>query len=314
MLYPLKFEPVYKDYLWGGNNLTKLNKKLIYTITAESWEISANKDGMSIVSNGNLAGNTLLDIFQRYPKKLCGKRDMKQFPLLIKLLDACSALSVQVHPDDAYAYANENGALGKNEMWYVVDAKPDARLVYGLKKGVSEEQFVKAVRENNIWSTLNYVSVKKGDWINIPAGLVHAIGAGIIIIEIQQNSNTTYRVYDFDRVVADGKKRPLHIEKALDVINFDAAEMQINEIVSVSGVDYLAYNKYFAVEYITSEGEYKSDTLNLSFHTYTVIEGGFEVEGVSVGLGESVLIPACMKKYTLKGGFRAVKSFVPDIK
>lgn len=314
MLYPLKFEPVYKDYLWGGNNLTKLNKKLIYPITAESWEISANKDGMSIVSNGNLAGNTLLDIFQRYPKKLCGKRDMKQFPLLIKLLDACSALSVQVHPDDAYAYANENGALGKNEMWYVVDAKPDARLVYGLKKGVSEEQFVKAVRENNIGSTLNYVSVKKGDWINIPAGLVHAIGEGIIIIEIQQNSNTTYRVYDFDRVGADGKKRPLHIEKALDVINFDAAEMQINEIVSVSGVDYLAYNKYFAVEYITSEGEYKSDTLNLSFHTYTVIEGGFEVEGVSVGLGESVLIPACMKKYTLKGGFRAVKSFVPDIK
>ena len=314
MLYPLKFEPVYKDYLWGGNNLTKLNKKLIYTITAESWEISANKDGMSIVSNGNLAGNTLLDIFQRYPKKLCGKRDMKQFPLLIKLLDACSALSVQVHPDDAYAYANENGALWKNEMWYVVDAKPDARLVYGLKKGVSEEQFVKAVRENNIWSTLNYVSVKKGDWINIPAGLVHAIGEGIIIIEIQQNSNTTYRVYDFDRVGADGKKRPLHIEKALDVINFDATEMQINEIVSVSGVDYLAYNKYFAVEYITSEGEYKSDTLNLSFHTYTVIEGGFEVEGVSVGLGESVLIPACMKKYTLKGGFRAVKSFVPDIK
>jgi len=255
-----------------------------------------------------------LDIFQRYPKKLCGKREVKQFPLLIKLLDACSALSVQVHPDDAYAYANENGALGKNEMWYVVDAKPDARLVYGLKKGVTKEQFAKAVRQNNIGSTLNYVSVKKGDWINIPAGLVHAIGAGIIIIEIQQNSNTTYRVYDFDRVGADGKKRPLHIEKALDVINFDATEMQINEIVSVSGVDYLAYNKYFAVEYIASEGQYKSDTLNLSFHTYTVIEGGFEVEGVSVGLGESVLIPACMKKYTLKGGFKAIKSFVPDIK
>ena len=313
MLYPLKFQPVYKDYIWGGNNLLKLNKKLIYPITAESWEISANKDGMSVISNGDLSGSTLENIFKWYPKELCGNNNMQQFPLLIKLIDACSALSVQVHPNDIYAFENENGALGKNEMWYIIDSKPDAKLVYGLKKGITKEEFTKAVHENNIESTLNYVNVKKGDWLNIPAGLVHAIGEGIIIMEVQQNSNTTYRVYDYDRIGADGMKRPLHIDKALDVINFNETEMQINKAVNFKGTHYLVYNKYFAVELINAQGLYSSNTLNSSFHTYTVLEGSFDVEGVSVGLGESVLIPACMEEYSMKGTFRAIKSFVPDI-
>jgi mannose-6-phosphate isomerase len=313
MLYPLKFQPVYKDYIWGGNNLLKLNKKLTFPITAESWEISANKDGMSIVSNGDLSGSTLDNVFKWYPKELCGNNNIQQFPLLIKLIDACSALSVQVHPNDTYANENENGALGKNEMWYIIDATPDAKLVYGLKKGITKEDFVKAVYENEIESTLNYIHVKKGDWLNIPAGLVHAIGEGIIIMEVQQNSNTTYRVYDYNRIGADGKKRPLHIEKALDVINFNESEMQVNKIVRFGSSDYLVYNKYFAVELVESDGLYKSDTKGSSFHTYTVIEGSFNVDGVSVELGESVLIPACMDEYSLKGVFKAIKSFVPDI-
>lgn len=313
MLYPLKFHPVYKDYIWGGNNLLKLDKKLIYPITAESWEISANKDGMSVISNGDFKEKTLEDIFKWYPKELCGNNNQQQFPLLIKLIDACSALSVQVHPNDTYAFENENGALGKNEMWYIIDAKPDAKLVYGLKKGVTKNDFVKAVHENDIESTLNYVHVKKGDWLNIPSGLVHAIGEGIIIMEVQQNSNTTYRVYDYNRTGSDGKKRPLHIEKALDVINFGETEMQINKSINFGGTDYLVYNKYFAVQLIESDGLLKSDTMYTSFHTYTVIEGGFYVEEVYVGLGESVLIPACMEEYSLKGQFKAIKSFVPDI-
>lgn len=313
MLYPLKFKPVYKDYIWGGNNFLKLNKKLEYPITAESWEISANKDGMGIVSNGDLKDATLENVFRWYPKDLCGTASQEQFPLLIKFIDACSLLSVQVHPDDLYAYENENGALGKNEMWYIVDAKPDAKLVYGLKKGVTKEIFADAVQNNRIEETLNFVNVKKGDWLNIPSGLVHAIGEGIIIIEVQQNSNTTYRVYDYDRIGPDGKKRPLHIEKAMDVINFNNPEIQINKTVQFKGVDYLVYNKYFAVEKIVSNLQYSSDTQYSSFHTYTVIDGEFEVDGVRVGLGESVLIPASMVKYTLKGGFTAIKSFVPDI-
>lgn len=313
MLYPLKFQPVYKDYIWGGNNLLKLNKKLIFPITAESWEISANKDGMSVVDNGELADSSLENVYKWYPKELCGNNASGPFPLLIKLIDACSALSVQVHPNDAYAFEHENGALGKNEMWYIVDAKPEAKLVYGLKEGITKEIFQNAVESNDIESTLNYVTVKKGDWLNIPSGLVHAIGDGIIILEVQQNSNTTYRVYDYDRVGPDGKKRPLHIEKAMDVINFGTSEVQKNTYETMRGVDYLVYNKYFAVELIESSLSYTSDTRYTSFHTYTVIEGAFKIDSVEVGLGESVLIPACMEEYTLKGTFKAIKSFVPDI-
>jgi mannose-6-phosphate isomerase len=313
MFYPIKFEPVYKDYLWGGENLKKLNKKNLLPVTAESWEISANKDGMGIIANGKYQGRTLESLFLENGKEICGDRGFKQFPLLIKLIDACSDLSVQVHPDDKYAFEHENGGSGKNEMWYVVDAKEDAQLVYGLKKGVTKSDFIEAIVKGTVQETLNFVPVKKGDWFNIPSGLVHAIGAGIIIMEVQQNSNTTYRVYDYDRVGSDGNKRPLHIEKALDVIDFSNNEIQKNKINVMNGRDYLVYNKYFAVQYIERKESYTSDTHNKSFHAYTVISGEMAVAGVEVPLGASVLIPADMGRYTLLGEFKAIKSFVPVI-
>jgi len=313
MLYPMKFEPVFKDYLWGGNELERFNKFSDASVIAESWEVSANRDGMSIISNGELKGSSLEDVFKWFPKDLCGIGSHKQFPLLIKFIDAKLPLSVQVHPDDTYAFQYEGGSLGKSEMWYIVDAKPGARLVYGLKEGVSKEDFSKAVEEGKISDTLNYVEVKKGDWINIPAGLVHAIGEGIIVLEIQQNSNITYRVYDYDRKDAHGNTRELHIDKAMDVIDFDGDSIPISQFVKFSSKNYLEYNKYFAVEVVESKDSYTTDTDLASFHTYTVLEGSFEVEGVLVEKGETVLIPASMEEYTLRGSFFAIKSFVPDI-
>ena len=223
MLYPLKFKPLYKDYIWGGRNLEALGKTLPATgIVAESWEVSCHKNGSSIIANGEYGGTTLPELLEQLGRTLVGsslsQKDVDKFPLLIKFIDAENNLSVQVHPDDVYAYKNENGEYGKNEMWFIISAKPGAKLVYDVIPGTTREKFADAVSENRIESLLKKVEVFAGDVINIPAGLVHAIGKGILLAEVQQNSDTTYRVYDYGRT-----GRPLHIAKALDVIDFNSA-------------------------------------------------------------------------------------------
>ncbi len=227
MLYPLKFKPVYKDYLWGGGN--KMSEQFGRTLPgdciAESWDVACHNNGMSTVSNGPLEGLPLEALFAYYRQppllgKDCDKYE--KFPLLIKIIDAKQRLSLQVHPEDVYANINENGELGKNEMWYVIRAEEGSKLAIGLKDGVSKEMFAKAISDGSLGDHINYMPVSAGDVINIPAGLIHAIGEGIMIAEVQQNSDTTYRVFDWNRVGVDGKPRPpLHVDKALDVIDFD---------------------------------------------------------------------------------------------
>ncbi|GIV78297.1 class I mannose-6-phosphate isomerase [Litorilinea aerophila] len=222
-IYPLTFDPVFKDYPWGGRNLaTRLGRQLPDGIVAESWEIAAHPNGSSTVNRGPLAGLTLPAVQERLGEALVGSRNRAalaqgRFPLLIKLLDANRWLSVQVHPDDDYGLAHE-GEPGKTEMWVVLDAAPDAELIYGFKAGVDRERFAQAVADGNCEAFLHRVKVQPGDVIFVPAGAIHALGPGLIVAEIQQNSDTTYRIYDW------GRDRPLHIRQALEVLDFSLVE------------------------------------------------------------------------------------------
>lgn len=322
MLYPLKFYPLYKDYIWGGRNLESIGKTITGERVAESWEAACHSDGTSIISNGIFEGMSLTAILEEHGSELAGRSFSGKFPLLIKLIDANDRLSVQVHPDDCYAAVNENGEYGKNEAWYIIAAKPGAKIIYGMKPGVTKEEFTRAVWGKRVEECLNTLEVTAGDVINIPAGTVHALGAGILLAEVQQNSNTTYRVYDYERVDKHGNTRPLHVEKALEVINFNASCRGKVEGLAVNfergcAITYKIANKYFGLE--TCEVKEKlSDTADGSkFFIYTLLEGACELsyDGGSLKLdcGETVLIPACLGDYEMKGCFSAMRSYVPDI-
>lgn len=216
----LRLSPAYKDYLWGGDRLkTSFGKDSPYEITAESWELSAHPDGQSVISGGPFDGMRFGEFVKEHGSAVCGwkSKTFDRFPILIKFIDAAKPLSIQVHPFDDYAFVNED-EFGKNEMWYVMDAEPGAYLYCGFAKEVTKEEVEERIRKHSLTKILNRVEVRRGDVIFIPAGTIHAIGEGILICEIQQNSNSTYRVYDYDRIDAAGRKRPLHIRKALDVL------------------------------------------------------------------------------------------------
>lgn len=323
MLYPLKFKPLYKDYVWGGRNLESLGKILPDTgIVAESWEVSCHKNGSSIIANGEYGGLTLLELLERHGRKLIGnslpQKDIDKFPLLIKFIDADSNLSVQVHPDDAYAFVNENGEYGKNEMWYIISAKPGAKLVYDVVPGTTRESFAAAVKDNRVEDCLKTIEVSAGDVINIPAGLVHAIGKGILLAEVQQNSDTTYRVYDYGRT-----GRPLHIEKALEVIDFNSTGRREKytglEIDLGKGCfkRILIANHYFCTEVYHVEGQVHENADGSKFFIYTFLSGkgsiAWESGKLGILAGESVLVPAAMGLYSLSGKFTALKAYMPDL-
>ena len=221
---PFLLQPAGKDYLWGGNRLhTLFGKQLPLHPLAETWECSTHPDGCSIVASGIDKCKTLAEVLQQHPEFLGTKTSATgDLPVLIKLIDAAKDLSVQVHPDDAYAQQYEHEPNGKTEMWYILEAEPGASLIYGFSKPMQPEQLDTCLKENTILSYLQKIPVKKGDVFLIPAGTVHAIGAGIVLAEIQQRSNLTYRLYDYNRTDATGKKRPLHVEKAKAVIQFSA--------------------------------------------------------------------------------------------
>lgn len=212
---PLLLSPAGKDYLWGGIRLkTEFEKDLPLTPLAETWECSIHPDGPSTVRNGPYAGRKLADVLREHPEYL-GKRVSGELPVLVKLIDANQDLSVQVHPNDEYARTHENDN-GKTEMWYVLDAKPGAKLVHGFSHSVTEEQLRLSIEEGTLSKHLQYISVKRGDVFFIPPGTIHAIGAGVLLAEVQESSNITYRVYDYNR---RDKKRPLHFQRAVEVLN-----------------------------------------------------------------------------------------------
>ena len=253
---PFLLSPVGKDYLWGGRRLKDdFNKKIDLDPLAETWECSTHPNGPSIVASGEFKGMLLSDVLKEHPEFVGSHPNVcdGQIPILIKFIDAKKDLSVQVHPSDEYAYIHENGSLGKTEMWYVIDALPDSSLVYGFHHSVSKEEVRKAIEKGELEKYMNRVHVKKGDMFFIPTGTVHAIGKGCLIAEIQESSDLTYRLYDYNRVDKDGKLRPLHIDKALEVANLNCIEspkqpMNVYRYKHGRATEFLARCKYFQVE------------------------------------------------------------------
>lgn len=327
MLYPLKFKPLYKDYIWGGRNLERVGKVLPEGNTAESWEVSCHPDGMSTISNGIFEGLSLCNFVKMMGKDALGTNiyDNKRayFPLLLKLIDARDKLSVQVHPDNNYADVNELGELGKREAWYIIDAKPGAKIVYNVVAGTDKESFIKAMDKKEIGTCLNSMNVFPGDVIDIYPGMIHSIGAGIVLAEIQQSSNITYRLYDYDRKDKDGNGRQLNIKKALDVMNFvpnNRKEKALGIDLQINPGSYKTFklaNKYFSLEIYNVIGEIAESTDGSKFYIYFFIEGEASVDSlnntISVKAGESIFIPAAMGKFTIKGSFKALKMYVPDL-
>ena len=293
---PVKLSPTFKDYIWGGERLKKeFNKNSDMVPLAESWELSAHKDGQSVVACGEHAGLSLAEYIEKIGAEALGENCSKYdyFPLLIKLIDAKNDLSVQVHPCDSYALEHE-GEYGKTEMWYILDCDEGASLYYGFEKEVTLEEYEKAIKENSLTKILRSVRVKKGDAFFIPAGTVHAIGKGIVICEVQQNSNTTYRVYDYGRRDKDGNTRPLHIEKALEVSTLSRAD-DVSDISSDADA-ILCDCGYFKVERRCISGEGTVNVACDSFVSLIVTEGSgeliYENERLAVKKGDSIFIPA----------------------
>lgn len=315
MLRPLKLKPEFKEIIWGGNRLkTEYNKKSELSNIAESWELTVRPDGMNIIDGGDYNGLTMEEYIEKCGFSVVTNKEFERFPLLIKFIDAEDNLSVQVHPDDEYGLVYAN-SFGKTEMWYIIDAKPGAQLVYGLKAGVTNEMFASAVKENKVEEMLNYVPVKKGDVFFIPSGLVHAIGSGILLAEIQQNSNITYRVYDYNRIGKDGKPRELHVEHALNVI-VNRSEEEIDKIRYSNGKNNeaeLANCEYFNVKKYSLDN--KNITLNCdeaSFNSILCLDGNGEIvyndEHYSLSKGDSYFIPAGIGDYTILGKVEVVVS------
>ena len=311
-MYPIKFENLYYKKIWGGRDLENFRKNLPEGDIGESWDIACHDNGMSIVANGEFKGKTFKELISEYGEKFVGKTlANKEFPLLVKLINSKDRLSVQVHPNDEYAKRVEN-SLGKTEAWYVIDAKPNASLIVGTKN-CDRSTFEKAIRENNTESYLNKIDNKKGDCFLIKSGLVHAICEGAIIAEIQQSSDITYRIYDY------GRPRELHIEKSLDVIDFNlnAINESKNRLDKFEGYEkgVLCTSEYFTIEkYIINKSVTESSDIN-KFFIFTCVDGEGYIkckgkEDVYIKKGDSIFIPASLGEYIIEGTLTVLKSYV----
>lgn len=315
---PIFLEPVFKDYIWGGQKLKNIFGKKVENeeCTAESWEVSTNENGESIIKNGEFAEETLTQLFakQDLRKAIFGTKclKMQEFPLLIKLIDANKSLSVQVHPDDEYAMKHEH-SQGKTEMWYVLDCEPGAQIICGVKPGVTKEKLKEYMESEKIAEVLNYIDVKKGDAIYIPSGTIHALLSKTLVAEVQQNSNITYRVYDWGRMGKDGKPRELHTQKALDVIDVEKTP-QIQNIETNCAKVNVAKSEYFTTNKINVQGKFEGMVSQESFVVLNVIEGKGTLmvaeKNYDLQKGDSLLVPACAQKYQLQGEMELLESFV----
>lgn len=310
MMYPLKFKKVFIEKVWGGRNFeTKLNMDLpADKKIGESWEISSHHNGMSIVENGFLKGKTLEEIYNKYGAELVGekiyKKYNKKFPLLIKYLDVNDRLSIQVHPNDELALKKHN-EFGKSESWYIIDATEDALLIMGMKKGITKEKFLEKAKNNDFSDMFETIKVKKGDLIDINPGMVHATLKGsILLAEIQQNSDITYRIYDFDRE-EKGIKRELHIEDAVEAINFDKKAIIIDtEMKENEKIKKIISKEYYTIYKIKLNNEIINDLSKESMIIYSILDGEgyieyFNIDGktekIYIRKGETLLIPVNLK-------------------
>lgn len=313
----LKLAAPCRDYIWGGDRLRReFGKEHSSNKIAESWELACRKDGQSIIASGEFAGKTLEEfIAENGRTAVLGTESERfdDFPVFIKLIDAADNLSVQVHPSDEYALEFEpklEDKCGKNEMWYVVDADEGAELIYGFKRAITREEFAERIKNGTLLEAANIVPVHKGDVVFIESGTLHSIGKGILIAEIQQNSNTTYRVYDYGRVGADGKPRELHIEKALDVTQRVPPKHPIKAQGTPRKIDggvitLLRSCEYFTVHKLELDGTARLNANERSFRSLLMLEGKADIasnnESVTAKKGDSIFITAGTGEYTISG-------------
>ena len=306
--YPIKFRPILKEKIWGGNKLkTQLNKNTDLSNIGESWEISDVKGDTSIVSNGVYKGKTLKELQVEFKSDLIGEKNYKtfgyKFPLLIKFIDAKKDLSIQLHPNDRLA-AKRHDSFGKTEMWYVLQADKGANLIVGFNQKITRELYSKHLKEKTLPSILNFDEVSSGDTYFIEVGRVHAIGAGVMVAEIQQTSDITYRIYDWDRVDAQGNARELHNDLAIDAIDFnmpDNFRKQYSKRANMSNT--MVQCQYFQTNYLNVTTSLNKINDKDSFIIYMCVEGSAEIvaNGVSESLkkGETLLLPAGLKTYNI---------------
>lgn len=317
----LKLKPALKDYLWGGTKLkTDFGFETELQKVAEGWMLSCHKDGENIVQNGKYSGKTLSEVIEIEGREILGTNGMKFdfFPILIKLIDAKNDLSVQVHPDNEYAMRVE-GEYGKTECWYILDCEENAELIYGFNKEISSDEFRQRIQDNTFLEAVNKVKVHKGDLFFIEAGTLHAIGGGILLAEIQQNSNTTYRVYDYNRKDKDGNLRPLHTEKAIDVTKCEMPKYGIKPVgerIEKNGFSeqLLTSCDLFSVTSleITENAERTADSESFVSLVATDGEGTLKCGGekLTVKKGDSFFIPADSGKFTLTGNLSVIETKV----
>ncbi len=314
---PFLLQPAYKDYLWGGcrlqNDFGKCNAP---TPLAEAWECSTHRDGRSVIASGRFAGKTLASLLQEQPQLLGSRhQQLRELPILIKLIDARKDLSVQVHPDDEYAMTHEQGERGKTEMWYVLQAEPDSKITYGFNHTLSKAQLQQAVEQGNVEKYLQRLPAHADDVYLIEPGVVHAIGAGVLLAEIQESSNLTYRLYDYGRIDKDGKKRQLHIDKALAVAKLGQADkprqpLRVLCYAPGSARELLCCCKYFVVERLLvntalGAGFARIETHCESFCALLCVEGGGELlwagGTLTISKGSCVFVPAGEGELRLQG-------------
>ncbi|MGG1555874.1 type I phosphomannose isomerase catalytic subunit [Paenibacillus ferrarius] len=318
--YPLQFQPEMKERVWGGRALEKFGFQLPEGAIGEGWMIGDHPNGTTKVINGELAGLGLDEIREKYGKELFGTKGFSEkngrFPLLIKLLDCEDDLSVQVHPNDHYERLAA-GELGKTEMWYILDAKPGAKIIYGMKDGVTRESLAAAIEEGRIMDCLQEVPVEAGDSFYIPAGTVHALGAGVLVAEIQQNSDTTYRLYDYNRPGLDGKLRELHIEDSLNVIAYEGSGSTRMKTAQEAPGTWLtlAQSPFFTVEKGLVGPRWELSTTPDSFVILVIAEGSGTLQWadgeIAAKPGDCFLLPANLGSYALEGSMTVIRSYLP---
>lgn len=310
-------EPVYKDYIWGGEKLKKeFNKNTPFERTAESWEISSNKNGICKIKNEEYEGKTLKDLFEneKIKEEIFGKKckNLKEFPLLIKFIDAKDNLSIQVHPDDEYA-KKIGLESGKTEMWYIMECEENGKIIGGLNSKLTKSELQDVIENDKIKDYLSYINIKQGDSIYIPAGTVHAILKNILICEIQQNSDTTYRVYDWDRKDKEGKGRQLHKKEAIETIKSENVPTIIHSKEGLQ-TQKIAKSEFFEVEKINCNRVFEDISCADTFFAINVIEGEGFIETATnkyeIKKGDSFLIPATLGKYKVLGKIKFLKSYI----
>jgi mannose-6-phosphate isomerase len=311
-LYPLKFDPILKDKVWGGNALANLyNKKAgILPNIGESWEISGVQGNLSVVTNGYLAGNNIEELIEVYMGDITGdsiyEKFGNEFPLLIKFIEAREDLSVQVHPGDAMARERHN-AYGKTEMWYILENENNAKIYTGFREGVTKERYEEALKNKSLSDLLNTEMAEKGDTFFTPAGRIHAIGAGTVLVEIQQTSDITYRISDWNRKSTGSVKRELHLDLALDAIDFSETgkRAKIHKDAELNKTQNLVNCEYFNTNLIRfNKNINKEYFFNDSFVLYICIDGEFQIHwddsSEKVSRGETILLPAMIREVVLK--------------